>query len=244
MEGPQIRIYRDRLRPLAGQEVTGVAGNRAAQAEPFLGQPLPVAECFGKLLFLPFNDEALRLHCLMFGDVRLNQDRPGKRLTLRLALAGEDRIDLYLGAAKRVPTATTLDLPHHLDLCGEHWDPKRAWRHAVTQRPDAPLTDVLLDQALFPGLGNKIKTDALWAAKLHPLTPARMLSAAQARRLMAACREYADRLGTAFLAGKRYDTFQAYRAKRCPRCGTEILHGPLGDPPRQCHWCPTCQPAP
>lgn len=244
MEGPQIRVYRDRLRPLAGQEILRVVGDRREQAKPFVGQPLPKAECFGKLLFLPFKQEALRLHCLMFGDVRIDQTRPGKRLTLRLSLEGNTKVYLYLGAAKAVPIEQTRDLPHHLDISDPAWDSSAAWDHVVGERPDAALTDVLMDQAVFPGIGNKIKTDALFDARLHPLRTAVSLTVAESRTLMNACHAYGLKLRDAFLAGRRYDTHQIYRAKRCPRCDTIAHHELLGDPPRKCHWCPTCQPAP
>src|SRR5688500_9874567 len=87
MEGPQIRIYRDRLRRLAGRPIVAVAGERAAAAEPFVGRPLPRAQSRGKLLYLRFGAEALRIHCLMFGDVRVNESRAGGGACRRAAPA-------------------------------------------------------------------------------------------------------------------------------------------------------------
>ena len=244
MEGPQIRHYRDWLNRLTGQPLVSVAGERAAQAEPFVGLPMPRAASRGKLLFLPFTPaEALRIHCLMFGDVRVNEPpRPGKKLTLRLQLP-RDVVEVYLGAAKRVPVPEMDLVPPHLDLMDERWDPAAAWRTARAELPGAFLTDALLDQLVFPGLGNKIKTEALFRARLHPLRRVRDLTPPEARRLM---REVAA------FARLMYDTFgrsehiqphmQVYRRRTCPVCGGPVTRQDLGELARRNHFCRRCQP--
>ena len=243
MEGPQVRHYRDWVNRLTRQKLVSVAGERAAQAEPFVGLPLPRAISRGKLLFIPFtSDEALRIHCLMFGDVRINEPRAGKRLTLRLRLPN-DVIDVYLGAAKRVPAAQADETPAHLDLMDGAWDPAAAWRKARAELPDAYLTDALLDQSAFPGLGNKIETEALFMAGLHPLRRVRDVSPAEARRLTSAVGSFATLFYERFGRGENIQPVtRVYRRRTCPTCGGAVVKQDLGELNRRNHFCPRCQP--
>jgi endonuclease-8 len=243
VEGPQVRHYRDWVNRLTGHPLIAVAGERAAQAEPFVGLPMPRAASRGKLLFLPFTAaEALRIHCLMFGDLRVNEPRPGTRLTLRLQLP-RDVVEVYLGAVKRVP-AKEIDLvPPHLDLMDERWDPGLAWRKARKDMPDAFLTDALLDQSAFAGLGNKIKTEALFRARLHPSRRVRDLSTAEQRRLMREVAAFAALFFETFGRSENIQPhMQIYRRRTCPACGGPVARADLGELSRRNHYCPRCQP--
>ena len=243
MEGPQIRVYRDRLRRLAGQMILAVGGERAAAAAPFVGRPLPRAQSRGKLLYLPFGAEALRIHCLMFGDVRVNATRPGKRLTLRLSLP-RDFVEVSLGAVQRVPASRLDEFPRTRDLIDRAWDPAAAWRLARRTLPEAHLTDALLDQTVFPGLGNKIKNEALFAARLHPMRTVRDTSAAEARRLMSAVRDVARLMQRTFARGEHIQPhMQIYRRRTCPACGGTVTRLDMGVLNRRNHFCPKCQKA-
>lgn len=228
---------------LRGQTLLGVDGERAAQAEPFVGLPMPRAASRGKLLFLPFTPaESLRIHCLMFGDVRVNEPRPGKRLTLRLRLP-RDVVEVYLGAVKRVP-ADEIDLvPRHLDLMDDLWDPTAAWRKARSDLPAAHLTDALLDQSVFPGLGNKIKTEALFRARLHPLRRVTDVTPHEARRLMREVAAFARLFHETFGRAENIQPhMQIYRRRSCPVCAGPVVREELGRLSRKNHFCPRCQP--
>src|SRR5687768_15603105 len=242
MEGPQIRIYRDRLRRLAGRPIVAVAGERAAAAEPFVGRPLPRAQSRGKLLYLRFGAEALRIHCLMFGDVRVNESRAGKRLTLRLSLP-RDFVEVSLGAVSRVPAAQVDQVPRTLDVIDRSWDPAAAWRKARRELSDAFLTDALLDQSVFPGLGNKIKNEALFAARLHPMQKLRDVTGLEAQVLMSAVRDVARLMYRRLAAGQQIQpVMQVYRRRTCPVCGGRVVKQDLGALNRRNHFCPQCQP--
>ena len=117
---------------------------------------------------------------------------------------------------------------------------------AAADEPDRPLADALLDQTRFPGLGNKIKTEAPWLARLHPLTPVGSLSPSLRHDLATHILDLSQHwLRVVHEQGDHaYPTPHVFRAKICPRCHTPVKCKILGDPPRKSHWCPTCQPAP
>ncbi len=249
-----------------------VTGDRRAVNADFTGGTIDTFVSRGKLLFVRFTDREplLRLHCLMFGDIRVNRTRPGKRLTLRLTLAPRkggpphvprlvssgngratpatrpDRIDLYLGAARPATPDefAALDEYRRGDAMDPDYDGSAVLATAADDDPDRPLADVLLDQTRFPGLGNKIKTEAPWLARLHPLTPVGSLSSNQRHNLATHILDLSQLwLRVVDEQGDHaYPTPHVFRAKTCPRCQTPVQYEVLGDPPRKSHWCPTCQP--
>jgi formamidopyrimidine-DNA glycosylase len=121
---------------------------------------------------------------------------------------------------------------------------------------DTPVKPVLIDQAKIAGIGNMYADEALFEAKIHPLTPARSLSGAQIKRLHtaiisvllkaldkkgASVRNYIRPDGS---PGAAHDEFSVAHGvgKTCPRCGTPIQRIVVRG--RGTYLCPRCQPAP
>jgi formamidopyrimidine-DNA glycosylase len=113
---------------------------------------------------------------------------------------------------------------------------------------------VLLDQTKVSGVGNIYADEALWRARVHPVTPASGLSGRAAGALLDATREVmAEALtagGTSFDAlyvnvngesGYFDRSLNAYGrgGEPCPRCGRPLARAMIGG--RSTHWCPRCQ---
>lgn len=113
---------------------------------------------------------------------------------------------------------------------------------------------VLLDQRVMSGIGNIYADEALWAARIHPETNARDLSAEVVTRLLGEVRTVLDRAlaegGTSFdsqyvnvngQAGyfSRYLHSYGRTGEPCGRCGTPIKRIAFGN--RSSHFCPRCQ---
>jgi endonuclease VIII len=242
MEGPHIRYFCEQLTPYAGRLITDASGDTKLDSTWLLEQPFPLPISRGKLLFLPVDERALRIHFLMFGDLRINREWPGKRLTLWLALAA-DQIRFYMSSVKVVPTERIgHDHPAELDITNEAWVPAYAWSLARQRHADDFLCDVLLDQTLFAGLGNKIKNEALFRARLHPLARVRTLAEDQQAALTEAIRQFTTEFSQAIRTGERVETtIQIYGKKRCPTCGSPVVKADFGVDPRRCFFCPHCQ---
>ena len=250
MEGPQIHLYARTLFPrVIGFTLTDAEGERVDRVADLLGSELLSAEPLGKRLWLRFaghDDVRLTLHCLMFGDVRLDRDR-GKRLTLRLWFEKDGerrRVDLYLGAAKVVPAAEFDAVPATRDVMHPDSDPAATLAEVAGRTPDRTVGDVLLDQTWFPGLGNVIRVEALFEAGVHPDRTAASLTAVERDALAA---------GVSRVAGEFYDAVAArgdhahpvrrvHKGKLCPRCGGDLKKEKLGEDARTAWWCPVCQP--
>lgn len=118
----------------------------------------------------------------------------------------------------------------------------------------APIKSMLLDQRQIAGLGNIYVDEALFAAGIHPLTPA---GAVGAEELGVLLREIRDVLARAIGEGGssvrsfrdgygRHGGFQIQLAvygragQPCPRCGGAIQKIKVAG--RGTHVCPACQP--
>lgn len=119
----------------------------------------------------------------------------------------------------------------------------------------APIKALLLDQGPIAGLGNIYADEALFKARVHPLTPGRKLTRSQAVALLAAIKEVLDTAiehgGTtlddlAYLlpdgrAGDNMTRLQVYGrdGEACDNCGQPIEKVIVRA--RSTHFCPHCQ---
>ncbi len=125
-----------------------------------------------------------------------------------------------------------------------------ALRRLKTARP---IKAVLLDQAVLAGVGNIYADEALFAAGIHPVTPAAVLSVEQQKRLADAVPRILK-----LAIGRRGTTLRNYRTvadqsgenqehlnvygragKPCLVCGTPIEKIRISG--RSSHFCPRCQ---
>ena len=127
------------------------------------------------------------------------------------------------------------------------------FRRALS-RKDSAIKRVLLDQNVVSGIGNIYADESLWAARLHPETPARALSTRAANRLLAEVRHVLEKAlaegGTSFdaqyvnvngQAGYFAHSLNAYgrTGEGCPRCGRPIVRVSFTN--RSSHFCAHCQ---
>jgi formamidopyrimidine-DNA glycosylase len=127
---------------------------------------------------------------------------------------------------------------------------RAALRRLRTMRP---IKSVLLDQTKMAGIGNIYADEALFAAGIHPLTPAAALSAGQqellARSVPRILKLAIGRRGTtlrnyrtiADQSGQNQEHLNVYgRAGRpCATCGAAVEKIRISG--RSSHFCPYCQ---
>ena len=124
---------------------------------------------------------------------------------------------------------------------------------AVRRRSSA-IKRILLDQTLVSGIGNIYADESLWAARIHPESEGKALSAQAIRRLMGEVRLVLQKAlaegGTSFdaqyvnvngQAGYFAHSLNAYgrAGDPCPRCGSAIVREAFMN--RSSHFCRRCQ---
>ena len=104
--------------------------------------------------------------------------------------------------------------------------------------PDATVAHVLLDQRVFCGVGNVIRSELLWAGQLSPFARVGDLPEADAVRLV----NVAATVVRAQLRGDhRNREVYGRNGQPCRRCGETVAARRSGGQGRVLYWCPGCQ---
>ncbi|XP_062494534.1 endonuclease 8-like 2 [Pezoporus occidentalis] len=110
-------------------------------------------------------------------------------------------------------------------------------------RSPNPICYTLLDQRYFSGLGNIMKNEVLYLAKIHPLTQGTFLELLDLERLLDCAIQFSSDWLQDKLHGRKLH-LQIYQKEHCP-LGHAVMKetlGPSGGWKRLTWWCPQCQP--
>ena len=247
-EGPLLILFKESLSTLTGSCVESAETKlKATSLAGLRGLRLTAMETWGKYLFLIFGEAPchLRIHWGMFGIYTLDAPRAGKEPTAVFHFDNDRVLYLYsvsLRVMDGLPSVNDYD--PRADVMSEAWDDELALEKLRALPPGTMICDALMDQTIFAGLGNAIKTEALFAQGIHPESRVEALPGAALRELV----EEAIGQSQLFLEGKRafgnerYGWVLMYRKKTCPKCGGKVSVGFTGALQRKSHWCPVCQP--
>ena len=257
-------------RAVAGREVTAVARR-------------------GKYLLLGLEGgRTLALHLRMTGNLLLRDPDHGETADMMKSELGgplyeakpepshvrarfelDDGRVLLFTDVRRFGQAVVLDAGDQLDdffasrlgiePLSDELTPERLLQLAAHRK--APLKSFLLTQSRIAGIGNIYADEALWRAKLHPLSPAGSMKLEHARRLVegivgalqaglehggASIDDYLDTRGE---RGSMQDEFLVHTREGEPCLRPPEEHGPAPPPViqrivvagRSTYYCPNCQ---
>ena len=271
-ELPEVETVRRALAPL----LEGRRLERVEIADPRLTRPLEpqavaaelegervlLLDRRGKYLIVRFESgRALLIHLRMTGSLRHAPagslpDDPHRRAVVRL----DDGSDVTYRDVRRFGTWLLLEpdeVDAYLDARVGHEPLAEAYRAAQLAARlagrRAPVKAALLDQRTVAGVGNIYADEALWRARVHPLTPAAELRPEQVRAvhrgvrdaLRAGIRRQGSTLRDYRLPGGEEGSmqheFKVYgrAGEPCERCGTPIDKIRVAG--RGTWYCPTCQ---
>jgi len=282
-ELPEVEVVRAGLAPAAvGSVITAVSvfderalTRHAGGAEDFVarleGRTFTGASRRGKFLWLPLDspESALIAHLGMSGQMLLRAPDAGpeRHERVRISLEHPTHGELAIVFADQRtfgslavdslvtdgPTAIPSQVRH---IARDPLDPlfsDAGFRTALSHRSSA-IKRVLLDQGVVSGIGNIYADESLWASRIHPETPANLLSTRAVHRLLAEGLSVLAKAlaegGTSFdaqyvnvngQAGYFAHSLNAYGrgGQPCPRCGGPIRREAFMN--RSSHYCPRCQ---
>ncbi len=250
-EGDTIHRLAERLRvALSGREVARAAAPNprsplSTRASEIEGRVLEAVEARGKHLLAHFSGAvALHSHLGMSGrwfvtaDGRPPYGRPWLTMAsgpvvasqqggMLLRLVSESRLRNDPGLMQLGP-----------DPLEPGFDPELAASRLLAGDGSIELGDVLLDQRVIAGIGNVIRNEACFRARVSPWRRLADLERVEAVRVV----EEAERVMSRGLAtGRRPHAIYKPAGRRCPRCGGRVSTRGQGDANRITYWCPACQ---
>ena len=250
MEGPSLYLAAEQLRPFVGRRVKHVSGNSRIGISRLQGLVVREIFAWGKHLVFQFDRFALRVHFMLWGTFAATVD--GDSVTGDYRRSGPPRLELdirqrrdhHLGGIGKVSggARSARDIyDFTANVMSDEWSQRAALRK-VRGFPDAEIADVLLDQAIFAGVGNIIKNEVLFRTRTSPLTPVRRISAHKLRKIAADARVFSFRFLELRRTFSLRKNLEVYGRSICLRCGGPIRRKTHGQRARRSFFCPRCQP--
>ena len=241
MEGPPLRVVSEELSQLTGEFVAEVSGNSKIQQDRLIGQKVVDVFSWGKNLFLKFPEFSLKVHFLMFGSYRFNEERKGVVPRLSLIFS-QDTLNLYNCSVKILSNSDVEKLyDKELDIMSENWNLTKTVS-LVSNLSDAFICDVLLNQNVFAGVGNIIKNEALFKNSVHPLSVIEKIPKKKLEDVANEAREFSLNF---YRAVKKGDSIRSqlaiYGKKTCTICGGRVIFRKTGKTKRISYFCPSHQ---
>ncbi|MEJ5990502.1 DNA-formamidopyrimidine glycosylase family protein [Ramlibacter sp. PS3R-8] len=238
-EGPSIVILKEEASRFLGQTIRRVGGNTTIEKERLQDQRIEALRSFGKQFLVELPDFSLRVHFMLFGSYRINEEKSWA--VPRLSLGFDDgMLNLYACSVRFIEEPLDLVYDWWADVMSEHWDPKLA-RKRLRAQPDTLVCDALLDQDLFAGVGNIIKNEVLFRIRVHPLSKVGGMPAKKLRELVEEARHYSFQ----FYEWKKQYVLKkhwlAHTKRTCPRCDIPLQKAHLGRTHRRSFFCGNCQ---
>ncbi len=248
MEGPSLHLAAEQLQPFSGRRIASVTGNSKIGIERLAGQKVEGIFAWGKHLVFQFDGFALRVHFMLWGTFAATIR--GRSVTGDYRRSGPPRlvlnfpngeITIWAASVRYVEDAnakSAYDLS--ADIMADEWN-GRAALAKVRAFPNAEIADVLLDQAIFAGVGNIIKNEVLFRTRVSPFAKVGDISAPKLRAIAADARTFSFR----FLELRRIFSLRrnldVYQRSVCPRCGGKIERRVHGQRARRSFFCRRCQ---
>lgn len=239
-EGPSIVILREAAAKFAGRRVLSVSGNSTQDIQRMRNLTVVAVRSWGKHFLLQFPRFSLRIHMLLFGSYRIDEDK-GTPPRLSLSFSKGEVLNFYACSVRFLEGGLDEHYDWSGDVMSDDWDPVAA-RRKLRARPQALAADVLLDQNVFAGVGNIIKNEVLHRIRVHPESTVDALPPRKLGQLVTEARDYSFDFyhwKKAFQLKKHY---QVHTKTICPRDGTRLSYRKhLGAAQRRAFWCDTCQ---
>ncbi|CAJ1059064.1 endonuclease 8-like 3 isoform X2 [Xyrichtys novacula] len=237
-----------KLKEMRGSLITSTKNSQQGDAlQRFSGCQYTGVETLGKEFFMYFGSKALRVHFGMNGSMRINpvvrKERTGSLPVLELHLTN----DIVCFYDSTVEIRLTEDCEQRvkamecLDVCSPKFSFPRS-EEAVRSQRGRMLCDVLLDQAVMPGVGNIIKNEALFDSGLHPAVKVHQLRDEQIHHLVKMTRDFTLLFYKCRKSGSPlYKHYKVYKRPQCGQCSDVITVCRLGDNGRMTYFCGRCQ---
>ncbi|MDX1614681.1 MAG: endonuclease VIII [Candidatus Promineifilaceae bacterium] len=272
-EGPEIRLAADRLHAaMAGRvavEVQFTLDHLQSYAPALSGETITAVKARSKAMLVNFaNGLTIYSHNQLYGRwyVRPARDYPDTNRQLRIAIHNQQKSALLYSATDIavLAEAELADHPYLRKLGPELLEPETTVAEVAARFRDRRfrrrrLDTLLLDQGFLAGMGNYLRSETLFVARVKPTARPAECDDDQVRQLADAAlsltrRSYrtkgitndpalADYLRQAGYPRRdqRFWVFGRDGAP-CHICSTAILKTRLSG--RRLYYCPRCQPAP
>ena len=237
-EGPSIVILKEEALVFMGKKVVRTAGNTKVDVSRIKGRKILDLNSWGKHFLICFDDFFIRIHLMMFGSYRINDQKDSP---VRLSFVfSKGELNFYNCSVKIIDSQAGDHYDWASDTMSGEWAGDKAFR-SLRGSPGSMVCDVLLDQNVFSGVGNIIKNEVLFITHIHPEAIVRDLPVKKLRELIEVTWNYCFDF---YKWKKIYELkkhWQIYRKSICSRCNIRLNIRYSGKTHRKTYFCENCQ---
>lgn len=232
-EGPSIFNLKEKLTYFIGKTIIEASGYADIDYSRLKNKKVLNVKTWGKHFFICLANTNIEMHLRLFGTYRINESNPRINPKLHLGFK-KDELNFYVIDVRLADNLENFDPSS--DILSDEWNTIKALK-MLNENPKLQIGDALLTQEIFSGVGNIIKNEALWLAKIHPVTQTGNLTDSRKENLIKFVRKFS--LDWKNNYGKKgfAKSHGAYQKEICKRCGSPIAFEKTGKFKRGSYWC-------
>lgn len=239
-EGPSIILLREKAAPFIGRKIVEVEGDTGKfDVRSLLNCPVLDLKTFGKEFLICLPDFTVRVHLQLFGSYLINE-RKDSALKLGLTFGKGEELNFYACDIRLIKEPLDEVYDWTAEVMHENWDADHALKK-MSAKPDRLIGDVLLDQSIFAGVGNKIKDEVLYEVRVHPESQVGEMGNKKLLDTIDCCVSKSFAYLDWEKSGRPEGFLQVHRQKECPVFHTPLTTKKIGKTKRQSYFCEECQ---
>lgn len=208
-----------------------------------IGKKLNKATSYGKNILLYLNGYIIRIHLMMYGSIKFEESKPFKQCRLAINF---DNGWLYVYNAPIVEIGKSKEIENM--LLNEYgidalfnWDEKKLLKF-MEKYSNRKIGDLLLDQHVFAGIGNILRNEILFRARINPERKMNELNMEEKKRIIKYTKDLSDKFLELKIKNKSIkDLLMVYNKKFCPLCGNKLILYYQEPNKRKTFYCQFCQ---
>lgn len=217
-EGPSILHLKNQLKDFIGKTVKKAGGYGPMPTKWIEGKKLEDISTWGKHLLFTFTNGTVRVHLGLFGQVLINERRKVNRSFFLEFAKGE--INGYVVRAIKLEDSPENIYDWRIDILNPHFSEKYV-KELLKNEAKKEIDDVLMNQDIFSGVGNKIRNEALYLAGIHPLSITGKIPSAKITALIKAVRKYGKQFFNELEKKGEHTSFNVYQLEHAED-GSEV----------------------
>lgn len=239
-EGPSILILKEKTQQFKGKTVAEATCNNGAIDAALLNNKRIINfKTWGKHFLICFEGFTVRIHMMMFGTYRINE-HTAKTPRLGLTFTEGTELNFYACQLQLITEPLNEIYDWEADIMSDKWNTRKA-KKKMKAHPQLLACDALMDQHIFSGVGNIIKNEALFRARIHPESLVANIPTAKLTELIHEAIKYSFEFLEQRKAGTLKRNWQAYHKKECPRNHVPFIRRDTGTSKRASFYCEVCQ---
>jgi endonuclease-8 len=217
-EGPAILHLKNQLLPFKGKIVKKAGGYGKMPTAWINNKKLLDILTWGKHILFVFTNGTVRVHLGLFGQVLINEKRKVNASFFLHFDKGE--INGYVVRAEKIEKPLDEVYDWRTDILSPEFSRSHV-KQLLKHYSDKTIDDVLMDQDVFTGVGNKIRNEALYRAGIHPLSITGKIPATKISLLINEVVKYAKLFYRNLEKTGIHNSFQVYKQEYDPG-GSEV----------------------